>query len=207
MVCFDLGGVLIRICRSWKEGCAAAGLPLREQSITDPSCANGRREIGRKYQTGQITCDQYSNELAASTSYLYSPHEIQRIHHAWLLGEYEGVGPVIDSIHHAGVRTACLSNTNHAHWIRMDEFRAVMKLQQRFASHELGLVKPDIAIYREFERRTEVPAKHILLLDDLPENIEAARSAGWHAHQIDPHSPTDVQIAAALRAHDIHCEP
>jgi len=29
MVCFDLGGVLIKHCRTWREGCAAAGLRLR----------------------------------------------------------------------------------------------------------------------------------------------------------------------------------
>ncbi len=30
LVCFDLGGVVIRICRTWAEGCAAAGLEVRD---------------------------------------------------------------------------------------------------------------------------------------------------------------------------------
>ena len=29
MICFDLGGVLVRICRSWPEGCREAGIPNR----------------------------------------------------------------------------------------------------------------------------------------------------------------------------------
>ena len=87
---------------------------------------------------------------------LYSPAEIKRIHHAWLLEEYSGVAATIDRIHAAGVATAALSNTNHAHWVRMNEFPAVTKLQRRLASHELRLAKPDDAIYREAERHLAV---------------------------------------------------
>ena len=29
VICFDLGGVLVRICRDWNEGCAAAGIDPR----------------------------------------------------------------------------------------------------------------------------------------------------------------------------------
>ena len=29
IVCFDIGGVLVRICRTWEEGCIAADVPLR----------------------------------------------------------------------------------------------------------------------------------------------------------------------------------
>lgn len=206
MVCFDLGGVLIRICRSWREGCTAASLPLRLESIEDPSSANGRREISRLYQTGRITTEQYWRELSASTNHLYSPHEIERIHHAWMLGEYEGVADVIDAIHAANIATACLSNTNHAHWVRMDEFPAVMKLHHRLASHELRLAKPDHEIYREFERLTQMRSEQILFFDDLPENIEAAKAVGWHAVAIDPLSRTDAQITAALRTHGIVVE-
>jgi putative hydrolase of the HAD superfamily len=203
LVCFDLGGVLIRICRSWREGCLAAGLPLRLESIEDPSSANGRKEISRLYQTGRMSTDQYWQELSASTDNLYTPHEIERIHYAWLLSEYEGVSDVIDAIHAANIKTACLSNTNHAHWVRMDEFPAVMKLHHRHASHELGLAKPDAAIYREFERLTNSRREEILFFDDLPENVETAKSIGWQCVQIDPNTRTDTQILAALRKNGV----
>jgi putative hydrolase of the HAD superfamily len=85
----------------------------------------------------------------------------------------------------------------------MDEFPAVMKLHHRHASHELGLAKPDAAIYREFERLTNSRREEILFFDDLPENIETAKSIGWQCVQIDPNTRTDTQILAALREHGV----
>ena len=34
LVCFDLGGVLVKICRSWSDGCRAAGLDVRIDDIS-----------------------------------------------------------------------------------------------------------------------------------------------------------------------------
>ena len=34
IVCFDWGGVILRHCRSWQEGCAAAGLPVHPEVLT-----------------------------------------------------------------------------------------------------------------------------------------------------------------------------
>jgi FMN phosphatase YigB (HAD superfamily) len=209
LVCFDLGGVLLRICRSWREGCQAAGLPLRLDAIDDPSGANGWREISRRYQTGLITCDHYFRDMAASTNHRYSAQEIQRIHHAWILGEYDGIGRVIDRIHDCGngVRTACLSNVNHSHWSQMPRFPSVMKLHHRLASHEIGTIKPDAAAYRELELRTSIAGEQILFFDDLPENIAAARQLGWVAHEIDPLKPTDAQMMSTLDALRIGARP
>lgn len=199
LVCFDLGGVLLRICRSWREGCAAAGLEARAAFPDDPSAANGFKGIGASYQVGALSCTEYAGRFAAAMNHLYSPDEIMTIHHAWLLGEYPGAGLLIDDLHAAGLETACLSNTNHAHWSRMPEYASVMKLQRRFASHELGHAKPDAAIYRAFEERTGRSAGEIVFFDDLPENVAAARALGWRATVIDPAGDPAAQMRSALR--------
>jgi len=203
LVCFDLGGVLLRICRSWSEGCRAAGLDLRSGGsfVNDPSSANGRAELSARYQTGRIDSETYFRDLSLAVGSLYSPEEIARIHHAWVLEEYPRVGEVIDRVHDAGLRTAALSNTNHAHWQRMPEFPAFSRLQCPLASHTLGLAKPDEAIYREAESRFGVAGRAIVFFDDLPENIEAARRVGWRAVQIDHAGDTARQIERGLRAH------
>jgi glucose-1-phosphatase len=203
LVCFDLGGVLIRICRTWAEGCAAAGLAVRGEHIIDAISINGRREISQRYQLGDLGCEAYFEALSQAGHGLYSPAEIERIHHAWLLHEYAGVAGVIDRIHAAGMATAALSNTNHAHWVRMPEFPAVMKLQRRLASHELRLAKPDEAIYREAERLLGVRGARILFFDDLAENIDAARGVGWNAVHINHTGDPAQQIEAALEAHHV----
>ena len=105
----------------------------------------------------------------------------------------------------AGVRTACLSNTNHAHWVcslageagRVPS-RAIGALGVKLASHDLGLIKPDPAIYAEAERRFATAAERIVFFDDLPDNVAAARRAGWRAHHIDHQADTAAQMRRTL---------
>ncbi|MFG0330921.1 MAG: HAD-IA family hydrolase [Phycisphaerales bacterium] len=209
LVCFDLGGVLVRICRSWEEGCAAAALPVRESS-DDENLKRLRRETTRRLTIGAIELDEWASEVARSLNNCYSPDEIVRIHHAWMSGEYEGVGAVIDRIHAVEIPTACLSNTNEAHWKRLKpangdhpEFPSVVKLQRHFASHEMRLAKPDAEIYESFQNAVGIEPKRILFFDDLAENVEAARAAGWRARQIDHAGDTAAQIEESLIEHGV----
>jgi FMN phosphatase YigB (HAD superfamily) len=57
-------------------------------------------------------------------------------------------------------------------------------------SHEVGLKKPDPAIYALVERRLGVEPVEVVFLDDAPANVEAAQAAGWHAvlHESRPRS-------------------
>jgi HAD superfamily hydrolase (TIGR01509 family) len=50
-----------------------------------------------------------------------------------------------------------------------------------FFSAELGLVKPDPAIFSAVRRALDVAPTDILFIDDAPRNVEAARDAGWDA--------------------------
>lgn len=194
IVCFDLGGVVIRICRDWMEGCAAAGLDVR-RAAADAEASAARHDANVRYQTGRIDGPAYAHELSGILGGVYSADEVMAVHDAWLLGEYPGMGALIDRLHDSGFETACLSNTNHDHWVRISEFPAVMKLGHRLASHELGLHKPDDAIYADFERRIGAAPEEIVFFDDLAENVEAARDRGWHAFEIDPHGDPAAQVA------------
>lgn len=202
LVCFDLGGVLIRICRTWEEGCARAGLPIRCVERRAATIRE-RHDVVVAYQTGRIDCDTFTRSLSEILQGEYSPEEIKSIHRAWILGDYEGVGEVINSIHDAGLDTACLSNTNHAHWRQIEQSPATMKLRMRLASHLLRLHKPDPAIFAAAEQRLGARGSSILYFDDLEENVIAAQEAGWKAVQVDPANRTDAQIRSALRRHGL----
>ena len=134
---------------------------------------------------------------------VYSPSEVMGVHHAWLLGEYEGVGDVVERLHRAGLETAALSNTSHEHWCRMGEFPAVMRLRHHLPSHRLGLQKPDPKIYHRLERQLGYSGGEIIFFDDKIENVEGARAAGWHGAVIDPTASPAAQITDALHAHGI----
>ena len=210
LVCFDLGGVIIRHCRSWREGCDAAGLDIRGECET-PEWAARRRELSHLFTCGRISPDEFYRRMSAALGGLYTPQEIERIHHAWLGPEYDGVGPVIRRLLKTGrADTGVLSNTTHPHWIRQvggngrpPEFPTASLLQHRHASHLMGLMKPSPEIFQEFERRTGFRGPDILFLEDLPENAAAAGQHGWRVELIDHTRETASQIEAILREHKL----
>jgi len=202
VVCFDLGGVVVRICRSFREGCLAAGVPLRRDLDREVD----RRALAalvHRHQRGALATGDFHREMSVLLGGQHTPEELARMHEAWILGEYEGVADLIDEVHAAGIDTACLSNTNDAHWAAMRGLRAFDSIRHRHASHEIGLCKPDPAIFRAFESRTGFDPSGIIFFDDLIENVMAAGAAGWRAELVDPDRPTAPQIEAALVRHGV----
>ena len=66
-------------------------------------------------------------------------------------------------------------------------------------SHEVGLTKPDPAIYVLTAHRLGVEPQEIVFLDDHPPNVAAARAVGWHAvHHVD--TPTSIRKIEAIIA-------
>ncbi|MHC4274557.1 MAG: HAD-IA family hydrolase [Planctomycetota bacterium] len=202
LVCLDVGGVVVRICRTWAEGCAAAGIASRNPSLWEET-APGRKALIQQYQTGRIDGATFAEQISVLVSGVYSPSEVMGVHHAWLLDEYEGVGDVVERVHRAGLETAALSNTSHEHWCRMGEFPAVMRIRHHLPSHRLGLQKPDPKIYERLEQQLGYNGGQIIFFDDKIENVEGARAAGWHGEIIDPAASPAAQIAEALRAHGV----
>lgn len=210
LVVFDLGGVVVRICRSWQEACRAAGVEHRA-GIDTPRVQSDRREVVRRFERGEIGSDEFFARIAAATGGLYQPDEVRRVHAAWLIDEYPGVDALVDELHAVGVETGILSNTNHAHWEIMGrrEPRAIYptlwRTRHPHASHLLQLSKPDRAIYDEFAKRTGRAARpgEILFFDDLDENVDAARAAGWRSERIDHTGDTAAQMRAYLASHGV----
>jgi putative hydrolase of the HAD superfamily len=197
LVVFDLGGVVVRICRSWTEGCRAAGVEPRtgcDAAVGGPAM----RALVDRHQRGAVACDAFFRESAALLG-AHTPGEVERVHRAWILGDYPGVADAIDRIHAAGLATSCLSNTNASHWEQLRLSPAFMRIGSRHASHLLGLAKPNPAIYRAFEREVGAGAGSLVLFDDLPENVAAARACGWTAFEVDHAGDTAAQVTAALR--------
>lgn len=207
LVCFDWGGVILRICRDWAEACAAAGLDVRP-GAEGGEHAPQRREIVRAHQEGRLEFEEYTRRLAIAFGGAYTPAEIARIHDAWLLHEYPGVASLIDDLHaRSGIRTALLSNTNQRHLLRglsreeggRGEFPTAHRVHHRLYSHREGCSKPGIEFYRALHRRTGVDPGEVLSFDDLEENVLAARGLGWHAVRVDPLGDTPAQMRSVLR--------
>lgn len=211
MVCFDAGGVLVRICRSWQERCERAGIPFRWSTEAEAD-SDDRRAIHAEFERGRMAADAYFAALAASADGLYTPEELHAIHVAWIAEEYPGVRTLVRALREVPkLSTGLLSNTNAVHWMTPsmtgDNESAVSGIDHPHASHLLGLTKPATEIFRVFEHATGFDAGAILFFDDMPENVDAARAAGWRAERIDHTGDTAGQVVGHLAAHGVRLAP
>lgn len=200
LICFDLGGVVVRHCRTWQEGCAAAGIPFDPESAPDhPRHAAARHELLLGLTCGRIDSAAFLRAIADLAQGRLDESDARRVHESWITGEYPGVCAVIDELNAAGVRTSCLSNTDASHWAWMERhspaFRAI---RIRHASHLLGMAKPDRRIFSRFAELVDTPADDIVLFDDLQPNVDAAQSAGWRAYRIDHGGCTATQLRQVM---------
>ncbi len=204
LICFDLGGVLIRLCDGWDHACALAGV-TPSKAMTD----DVKRQIIRIVHREEVG-DLKKNEFFERTAPLLglSPEDSHAMSDAWLCGAYPGIDALIDAINNAGLQSACLSNTNDNHWQAMIDpthpnALPLDKLNHRFASHLVRDRKPNPTIYQHVEQTTGLPPGAILFFDDVLENIEAARARGWHACQVtDPDDPA-AQMTSHLKRHNL----
>ncbi|MGE0491747.1 MAG: HAD-IA family hydrolase [Vulcanimicrobiota bacterium] len=75
-----------------------------------------------------------------------------------------------------------LSNTIADHAAELKEVGAYEPFHPLILSFEHGLRKPDPAFFELAMQKVGMQGKRCLLIDDLEQNIEAARRAGWKTH-------------------------
>ncbi|MFK7759841.1 MAG: HAD-IA family hydrolase [Phycisphaerales bacterium] len=198
-ICFDWGGVILKICRTWEEGCASAGVETRTKKA-GAACYKKMRAIEPRYQTGQMSDKAFFRSISKASDEVYTIEEVEKIHHGWLLEEYDGVDELIDELNeYADLTTGLLSNTNALHWARMEEDSpSAFAIEHKHGSHLFGLAKPDEKTFAAYERRVNASGAQILFFDDSPEHIESARAFGWNAEQIDYTKCTATQMRGHL---------
>src|SRR5687768_10435849 len=186
LVVFGLGRVLVRICASGDHACTVARLPVNLPP-REAAMKAALHEPTALMETGRIDTAEFCRRVARV--FEVEPEHVGAILDCYLLGPYPGVTELIDELNGAGLVTACLSNTQTEHWKQMGDAsnRAALpmgRLRHHFASHLLGLRKPDDAIYARVERDTGFAGPQVVFFDDMLENVEAARRRGWRAHHI-----------------------
>ena len=91
--------------------------------------------------------------------------------------------PVLYGLRREGHELGVLSNTSSAHWrYCTTRFPFLLTAFSRHAlSYRLGVMKPTEKIYLEAAKIAGASPADILFFDDRPENIAAAKTAGWDA--------------------------
>ena len=193
LVVFDLGRVLVEIADDLEHAATLAGR-RGVAGFTGDLSAHTRRggdaEVARLlsgYETGKVSGEEYVSGIATRVG--ADPADIAAVHDAVLMRAYDGLDGLFDALAGASVKTACLSNTNAYHWARIEDpqdpaYLGLHRLDFRCASQQVGVAKPDPAIYARLEQDTGVAPQDILFFDDLPENIDTAHARGWRAEVV-----------------------
>jgi FMN phosphatase YigB (HAD superfamily) len=186
---FDLGGVVIDIDfhRAFSIWQAGSGLSLEEVAKAFRFDLQYQR-----HERGEIAASEYYDHLALM---LQMKNDHAHIERGWNSIFVREISETTAMIRAARSRIPCyaFTNTNAAHAIAWSSmFPAVAQSFDRiFASHEMGLRKPERAAFDHIAQELGLAAESIVFFDDLPENVQGASEAGLQAVHV--RSPADVR--------------
>lgn len=178
---FDLGNVLIQVeFRPFREWFADI-----VKVDSDSALARlARTEHYFRYERDELSCQEFTElirkEFNADFSHAEFRHKFSNVFPAWIPGMIELIREMRDENQDVYV----LSNTCRMHIeVLHEQNPAEMQLfTSLITSYDLGMRKPDPAIYIETARRLGVEPEQIVFFDDLEENVLAARKAGLESH-------------------------
>ncbi len=174
---FDLGGVLVE----WTGGPGL--LSLAGAAMDGESARRFWLESPwvRRFERGLCTPDEFARGVVDELGLTVSPAEFLKQFTGWDRGPFPGAVDLLGKLR-GRFKLACLSNNNVIHWTRLrDDFSLGSRFDRCFISCEIGLVKPDPAVFRFVCRELDTPPGRILFFDDNPECTHAARAEGYSA--------------------------
>lgn len=179
LVLFDLGGVLIDV---------PYGVPAGDAHSPAEREALWRRWLTsdwvRRFECGQCTPQEFADGMVAEWDLPCSGSEYLDHFRHWLIGLAPGAAELTGAIR-PGVRKGCLSNSNVVHWPRKcHEMRICELLDEYYLSFQLGVCKPDPAIFQLTVTRAGVEPGAIVFLDDNQLNVDGARAVGLDAERV-----------------------
>ena len=185
---FDIGGVLVEL--------GPHPLPA-EHRIPIEGYAGSR--IAERFETGRIDGPAFARGLIEEFGLDADADALLEHFRLWPRAPFAGVLDLLRGLR-GRFGVAILSNTNELHWRRFDEeFGLLACCDRAFASHHIGLMKPEAEIFAHVSEALGTAPGNILFLDDNAANVTAARAGGMRAEQVQGYEG----ILAALAAHGI----
>jgi HAD superfamily hydrolase (TIGR01509 family) len=191
---FDLGGVVLdidfnRAIAAWAPYSALPADVLRKRFRHDLQY--------ERHERGEITATEYFAYLATTLQLTASFEQIEQGWNSIYIDEILQTRELVESMRRV-LPCYAFTNTNASHmatWTK--RFPGVVGAFDRiFASHQLGLRKPERAAFERVCALTGTSAASILFFDDLAENVRAAEDAGFQGVLV----KTPEDVAAALRS-------
>jgi putative hydrolase of the HAD superfamily len=138
------------------------------------------------YDRGSLTPEAYWRQLATEAQASVNRQQIEQLRR-WEVAMWSNLNPAMvkwsRQLNDGGIKTALLSNM-HADLVQhVRTFDWLQRFTVKTFSAELGLVKPEAAIYQHTVRNLRTAAAKTIFVDDRELNIRAARALGIRAIQ------------------------
>lgn len=169
VVAFDLMDTLVR--DPYREALeAATGLPL------DKLLARRVPSLYPDFECGKITEQAYWQGMVDAGIAVDADafHRARRAGYRWLPGMRNLVADV-------AATTRCVIASNYPDWIHEVVAPLDGVIGAVYASHDLGVRKPDPAFFEHMVAGEGVPSDQVVFVDDREVNVAAARAAGLQA--------------------------
>jgi len=180
VILFDLGGVLVEF-----DGIEPL-IAMTKGRLDGESARRFWLESPwvRRFEIGACQPLAFASGFAEELNLAISPEALLAEFLSWEKGPYPGALDLLETLR-PHFTLACLSNNNALHWNYLrDQLGFGNPFHVSFLSHEIGLIKPDGAVFRAVLEDLAVPGPRILFLDDNPECVEAALRSGIDARRV-----------------------
>ena len=190
LILFDLGGVLVEFNFSDMMNMTR----LSEAALWEKWLLS---ETVRDFESGRMGAEPFAQKLVAEFDLSITPQGLLERYATWLVGLYPGTEALLAELA-PDYTLACLTNTNALMWSLTWDMVDLGKLFDfRYASHEMGCLKPDREAYDYVVEAVPFAREEILFFDDNPLNVAGARAAGLEAYEVQGPAEARAQLAAS----------
>lgn len=188
----DLGGVIFKL--NWQKTFNLVDIPL---SFEETYKILFHSSFLEDYETGKINDDEFYKQFQSKTNMKNTKEEF---FHAWdsvIDGVIDGIAETLN-----WAKSKCslmaLTNTNARHYDILWSLLDKNHFEHIFASHLLGVRKPEKEIFNIVLEHTQLSPKEVLFIDDTQENLLAAKELGLKtSHSVN----SATMLKEALLAH------
>jgi putative hydrolase of the HAD superfamily len=177
----DLGNTVLKIAyeRVLQKICAESAVG-RDELVDLLEDAGGYRDMER----GAVTFWEFYEFICDQAGYRGSIRDFHLVWSDFFDGPMPGIEEVLERIREC-YRVAFLSNSNEVHAELIPrQFSGLFEKSDRFIySYRFRVAKPDPDIFRRALEVIGALPQHVVLIDDLIENVIAARGVGLRAFQ------------------------
>ncbi len=179
VVLFDLGGVLIDV----------GGVPpMKALARIETDEEMWQRWLTcrwvRSFERGECSPDEFATGVVGDWALEVEPAVFLQSFREWPGAPLPGAHDLVVDVR-ASVPVGCLSNTNAMHTDdHFEKFPIFDLFDYRFLSFQLGLVKPDRALFERVAELVPVAPGRVAFLDDNLMNVEGATEAGFVARHV-----------------------